>query len=152
MNASQGKTRIKIRRNSNKSSSTQFSNENQSTKNSLPRSYDGPYEHFPNENPLPNDQQMENHTPVMNRIERNEEDIVSIRSGRITSMERIKVTRTRPNSMAVTQENEQRNKPTISFVPKRPYSRVERLHGEEILPLNNDQYSKTHQSEKEDRR
>lgn len=54
--------------------------------------------------------------------------------------------------MHVLKDQDQRNEPTISFVPKRLHTRVERLHGEEFLPLNNDQYSKIPQHEKEGRR
>ena len=112
MNASQAKNRISIRRNSNKSLSTQFSNENRRSST--------------------------------NNIDRNEEDIISVKSDRITQ--------TRPNSMSIVKEKDLRNKPSITFVPKRPYTRVERLHGEEFLPLNNDQYAKNPQPEKQDRR
>lgn len=131
MNVNQGKNRIKIRRNSNKSSSTQYSNENRSIrrKNSLAQSSE-------------NEQQIEN-SDLPNR---NEEDHFSIKSGRITSMDKIKVTRI--NSALIHQENDRRNKPTISFVPRKSYARIERLHGEEILPLNNDQLSKTTRSQK----
>ena len=153
MNASQATNRIKIRRNSNKSLPRQIFEENRSLprKTSFAQSYDGSHKHFSNENSIPNEQQIENNDSTMNYIERNEEENFSVKSARRTSMDKIKVTRTRTDSISIHNETDQRNKPTIKFVPKRSFTRVERLHGEEFLPLNNDQYSKISQSEKDDR-
>ena len=55
--------------------------------------------------------------------------------------------------MLIANENERIYKPAISFVPERPHTRVERLHGKELIPFNNDQHSNIHRSQtKVDRR
>ena len=78
------KNRIKIRRNSNNSSSTQLSNDHQA----LSAKYSIPIQSIPNE------QQLEDDGLAINDFRRNEEETFSIKSGGITSMDKIKVTRT----------------------------------------------------------
>lgn len=102
---------------------------------------------------IPNEQQLEDDGVPLNDFRRNKNETFSINSDRITSMEKIKVTRTRPNSMLNANENERTYKPAISFVSKRPHPQVEHLHGEELIPVSNDQHSNIHRSQKKvDRR
>lgn len=127
-NASEGKNRIKIRRSSVRSSLTHISNDNQSsiTKSSLGQSHDGPYKYFPNENLTP---------MQTNHVDNNDQQH-PVEIDRRTSKERAKVTRLQRNSISIPKED----KPTISFVPRKSLARIERLHGEDLIPLNDQTY------------
>lgn len=119
--SSQPKNLIKIRRSSIRSSLT---------RTSLGQSHDGPYQYFPNDNLIPN----QTNDSMKNMVTSNEEGNLLDRRA---SMEKAKVARILRNSISIPKED----KPAISFVPRKSHARIERLHGDDLTPLNNDQYS-----------
>ena len=137
--ALQTKNVIKIRRSSIRSSLTHISNDNQSsiTKSSLGQS---PYKDFSNDNFITNQSEedgAQSDYSIKDIIENNQREYSPVKLDRRTSMERTKVSRIQRNSISIPKED----KSSITFVPRKSFARIERLHGEDFIPLNNDQYS-----------
>lgn len=84
----------------------------------------------------------DNHpTESINSFKKEEENNDLIKNNILTPINKTKINRIKRNSVDISNENPQRNKSSIMFVKRKLSSRLERLHGEDFTPLNNDQHS-----------
>lgn len=81
-----------------------------------------------------------NNNKIKSLTKEEEEDNQSMKSNIMTSINKSTLNRIKRNSVDILKDNYQINQSSIMFVRNKSSNRLERLHGEDFTPLNNEQY------------